>query len=538
MSASAAAESNATIEELKALLELARKENQGKDAAINALRNELQSQSISYWMKRGLPKLDRKIFGSAHGSGITKNHEPATLTESTFPVLNCVTDYFDCSHASCLLPNLSKDGTYSFSSESDLQFLIRLALNDIIRAANLKDQITLNNEVSLDGCRPDIWVLEVQDELHHPVCAVEVKQPNEKGLSDPHVLGQMYDYLDQLRIVHNRKDIFGILTNYHSWRVVWLHGSSLAFDNGSEQKDNGDVNGLTEQFATVSLEGNADRMTDQDVDITYGRHMMGTEIFPYDHKDLLHILLSLVQRLSLIKYDVNSLEMTGKKRFFKLLAPDTSSWHEVEFPTFSLRCPHGNTTNLLLLYDYGRGADGRAWLACSKTGELIVLKFLTGLSDEGATQRADEESRMWNILYEAKARALTLVCRSVVAMPFVFTTRPDPNSPRGLKFEATLSPKRDTSAPQFSQDVRSLSQVQPEMMAREAVETIVSKGYIHEDVHWRHVGAMPEFSEDNCTVLSFRGVFIDLTRVSKYTSLGLTREEAKAHMLSALGLKC
>lgn len=48
------------------------------------------------------------------------------------------------------------------------------------------------------------------------------------GLDKPALLGQIFDYMCMLRTQHGLRYVFGIVTNYAEWRVVWLPDTDTA----------------------------------------------------------------------------------------------------------------------------------------------------------------------------------------------------------------------------------------------------------------------------------------------------------------------
>jgi hypothetical protein len=171
-------------------------------------------------------------------------------------------------------------------------------------AAGFKDDIILSNEVSLDGYG-DILTLKMKDDLcHHPACVIEVVEPSRAGLDDMFVLGKMYDCLDRLRITYNRQDVFGIMTDYSSWRIVWLCETNdaacarvLQFE-GFFATTESDI----EDATSVITHSEIDRGCTEQTAIVSVRHMEGTPVISYNSKELPLLLLSLVRKLAVIKY--------------------------------------------------------------------------------------------------------------------------------------------------------------------------------------------------------------------------------------------
>ena len=68
---------------------------------------------------------------------------------------------------------------------------------------------------------PDIWVFESGETMKIPMAFLEVKTLKE-GISHTNCFSQLFDCLLQSRELYGRREVFGIITNYLSWRIVWL----------------------------------------------------------------------------------------------------------------------------------------------------------------------------------------------------------------------------------------------------------------------------------------------------------------------------
>lgn len=114
---------------------------------------------------------------------------------------------------------------------------VRLVLDDIIVALQLQNIVLMQEEVTIHSLRPDLLVLIYQS---HPIGVVEVKAPSSSTVLDnKKVHGQMYDYLNRLKMYFGVDKVFGIITTYEQWRVFWLSDSCGAASSGIlEKKEN------------------------------------------------------------------------------------------------------------------------------------------------------------------------------------------------------------------------------------------------------------------------------------------------------------
>ena len=107
-----------------------------------------------------------------------------------------------------------------WSSESSVTSYVKSVLKDLFYAAEF-DGLTCQQELSLfDQKKADIVII---CEFGVPIGVLVVKtSATTSPLSKEKVLGQVFDYLVHLKNYTGRRDVFGILTTYHEWRVVWL----------------------------------------------------------------------------------------------------------------------------------------------------------------------------------------------------------------------------------------------------------------------------------------------------------------------------
>ena len=164
----------------------------------------------------GLPPV--LCCGARSSSVARSDHNPAQLTEKVFQILE---DDKTQSHPmqSWIWIHHKRFGELEWCSEADLCFHVKIVLIDVIEEANLLFLSCRQHMSLFQKYQPDLWVV---CSFGVPIGIVEVKKPFGSPLSNPNVIGQMYDYLSQLMHYTGRCHVFGILTDYNEWRIVWL----------------------------------------------------------------------------------------------------------------------------------------------------------------------------------------------------------------------------------------------------------------------------------------------------------------------------
>jgi hypothetical protein len=121
-------------------------------------------------------------------------------------------------------PNLS---LIQISSEMDAVILVSNILDKIVRS-DTRLKLNLAADVQMKNCRPDFYVLLSDDD--QIVGAIEVKKPrmSEDYVDAPEAdfndaqMGQLYDYLMLVAAATGVRKLYGILTDYNYWRVLWI----------------------------------------------------------------------------------------------------------------------------------------------------------------------------------------------------------------------------------------------------------------------------------------------------------------------------
>ena len=188
----------------------------------------------------------------------------------------------------------------------------------------------------------------------------------------------------------------------------------------------------------------------------------------------------------------------------------------------NLREPDRDSTPLWLAADSAYLDIIRWWIASGRemdlgqTGKPNRPQAKPSSSDAAAVMpepiqhhhhHFDQEALRWREIWGAKnARAVTLVGKSALLMPFVKTCEGAPKDQAERTKELAVG----------------------------AIDRMVERGYVHRDLRWDHVGLCRSGAKDEEEVV----VFIDLGNVDKLPKDdGQARQAAREEMLKALGLE-
>jgi hypothetical protein len=421
----------------------------------------------------GLPEMI--MSGSLTDGSRSKNHTPAKCIVQPFGVLN--DQGWNKNDVSCLYASMKGDRTkLQYASESDIQGHVKNVILDALGITSL-DGITCLNELSVFGHRADIWLVA---RVGKPLGVVEIKKPGINLLNNGHVLGQLYNYMLRLQSFFGVKYVFGIVSTYQKWRFCWLPEANASAIKGTvlsiELAPTPELpKHLQEQSSNQAQQSNH----------SHERTMFGTEVIDWNNPYLFRALCSVVIKMS--KSPLRKVDLIDRKRPY--IVADSKQWTWQRNP-FSNKLTEidlhhqglpllKDGEKLIFLDDFGAGADGRAWRACTRTGHGCVVKF------SGSAETVELELRNWNTLYEdGAARIITLCAQKALIMPYL---RPV---------------DRDNS-----DEIK---------LVREMIQSVSQKGYCHSDLHWRHVGFRSPVKQKATTRnASLVPVMFDLTQLQK-----------------------
>ena len=184
----------------------------------------------------GLPKLAAPITFTATSvkpsSG--KDHAPRKMPDNASELSITSFGTAEIPTATTPIPRVyvSRDVTefgLAWNGESALRQRFMSVLEELLGELGFRDHI-LAEEFTFFGMRPDIAMV-LRNGI--PVGVVEIKCPNMSdpskvserslaGVSDPFVIGQLYDYMMLLRNNFGVQSVFGIVSNYICTRFAWL----------------------------------------------------------------------------------------------------------------------------------------------------------------------------------------------------------------------------------------------------------------------------------------------------------------------------
>jgi hypothetical protein len=277
-------------------------------------------------------------------------------------------------------------------------------------------------------------------------------------MTSPLEHGQVYDHMKMLQSFHGLRRVFGIAATYDEWRVYWLDATD----------DLAHADALDSPPKDVGEDG------DEDED---RRVLHASRVYKRDDPTLPSILASVIVKmhhslsLGFLPKERRPRIHMNAKAWYWTGSCDVDDYDETEMPP-------RNARDFILLEDFGCGADGRAWKACTpQQGKVCVLKLAHARpleTSEHRKARLQEECDRWLVVWSMEARVIPLVGDWALLMPYV----------RPLLTRVLSRP------------------------VQAAVDAMATKGYCHEDLVWRHVGCIGEGKEQ-------RVVFFDLGRVTK-----------------------
>ena len=115
-----------------------------------------------------------------------------------------------------------------YFNEAEIEHRVRLIIQDVLMCLAINTQVSIHYQATIvsvvetgrSESKSDIWVVKTKSGV--PIAVIEVKQPGLSKLSNRKVLGQVFDYMSNLRNSFGQYEIFGIITTLDQWRVVWF----------------------------------------------------------------------------------------------------------------------------------------------------------------------------------------------------------------------------------------------------------------------------------------------------------------------------
>jgi hypothetical protein len=394
-----------------------------------------------------------------------------------------------------------------YGSESDIARSVRAVLVDVAEAlkpvlGELK--VSFISELDVFGDRADLWILR---RLGVPVGVVEVKRPGRTDaiFNSEYVAGQIFDYMRRLREFHGLDHVFGIVSTYREWRIVWLADCDDAAFNDDRTRLLAH-SGLQVDLRPPAPAWESWQTPDGDVvaeaqpqsSPAKERVVRAGRVMRWDDPALVVTLASVL--LKMVTSPATRLKqlLDPGRKYIKVGEKDWM-WAMLPNGTPELRywpMPNANVATFLLLLHLGDGVNGRAWLAMTLAGVACVLKFPKESHDSDSLHG---EVEIWRTVWGVDGvRVQQLANKPALVMPYV----------------RTCSAQADQT-----EEVRDATRV--------AVARMAAAGWRHNDVKWEHVGLYKQAG-------TLRAVLIDAGDVLSVPPE--ERADAQAEMLSALGL--
>ncbi|KAL3919272.1 MAG: hypothetical protein SGILL_003835 [Bacillariaceae sp.] len=422
----------------------------------------------------GVPLVQRTITETGPSIPSEIEHKSVTFEEKPFGLFS-VQDFDRIKGSSSGL--VTKHGTIRFSSENDLAQEVKTLINRIIIALDLYDEAEVHSEVATFNIRQDLWVVTMRGV---PVGVIEVKKPDikgkVKGMSHPNVLGELYDFMRHLPNFYGVSPVFGIVTNFVSWRFAWLPGDGVDFiaaldenlENEDGTEDPSDESFLVRGGASASkansivheVHEEEDFSDDENVDIpdTDPRVFHVSKLYTRDDPDTMRAIVASVCKMvdSTVLPFSSPFDRLEDRTLLKFVKGEAKQvvWTRLNVP------PQWNKVGLPRKYlyaieDLGRGANGRVWLTCTSSGAVCVLKF--SLAD--STKDLDREYAVWKNAYPEFPVYREMWCgHEALRMPHFSAVLPVDRASKVALVKTTL------------------------------LERFVTNNLVHGDVYWRNIG--------------------------------------------------
>ena len=285
---------------------------------------------------------------------------------------------------------------------------------------------------------------------------------------------------------------------------------------------------------------------DNDHDTVVTRNLIQTGSIAHDNPKLLQYLVSILVKCYNKRINGSTtstfIPLLQKNRIVLKLKEDNCSWIKIpnEIKKLSLIAPLFDKkfkNELFLLRDYKEGAEGKAWLGCTRQRQLVIAKIpivkeiypnKTIVDIEQNLKKIQKECNIWNELYndENTATVITLNKQRVLLMPFVFCVHIDNANEKKLNtsMQPTISPNEDL----LNADILQVQELQVirnyinnhyknssdlDIIADSCIEKLAKNGMIHHDIHWKHIGVRPILNSKSKELDHFEPTLIDLSSV-------------------------
>ena len=506
----------------------------------------LHEISLEKLLKQGVPKCK---FLRNSDSYHTSNHKPA-LIEIKDDIIQSIllneniqpktTDEKGKLLTSTYLTTYKDVNKEHYASEITIHNFVVTLLSDILKLANKKESLSLLQEKSIStltnvGCMekmaPDVWLIKTIS--GRPISVIEVKSPKNDDtatasvLNDTMVIGQLFDYMLKPNSFHGQTDIIGVVTDFNYWRVCW-------FPHSDEY--------MSDSIPTKS------RILD-----STDRKLHGTSLINvYKNPNLIKILIAIIMKsvdakiysVPLLSCDRHYIrfqtENTGANWNWEYLKNEdiksmnlTLNYPKITNNRSSTNVKEIFTASIIVLRYYNGGEESNVFLGLNKVGNMFVVKQFLKIKD------FEKEENLWQKINLIKCLSKKFYngIESLI-MPFVYTCtkQKSDNDKNQVSFNFELydwcfedgaKPESMVQIDSINKQVENVLKLKPNLkncknIAEQLIEDIARKGYIHNDLHWRHVGLLPIYDKSNTSdnndlqIIDLKPVLIDLASVTEF----------------------
>ena len=363
-------------------------------------------------LEEGLPPVKRQVTETGASIPTDAEHMRVTFDVKPFGLLS--DSVFDDIKMHEIPLEAKKDKPMLYATENDIAGLVVVFLRSVLASFGLDEYASVFTEVGIFHIRPDIWVVTVQGV---PVGVVEVKKPDASAqppaLNHANVLGELNDFMVRLKNFYGIAPVFGLLTNFVSWRVAWLPEDDCDDIAAQEESYNGPheftSSNQTKTHSTPAIhqikddqEGEDDDDDDEDTNPVLG-HLHVSKIYHRsdENNELVRAVASCLLKMLRAQHSPINLNDLSDRRLIKFQKGEngTVCWTPLALENGILWDITARTTKYLYaLEDLGHGAHGRVWLACTQGGSVCVLKFSLG---ESPNRALDAGKDAWDKVYGA-----------------------------------------------------------------------------------------------------------------------------------------
>ena len=371
-----------------------------------------RTSSVRLTLADGIPPLKRQVTETGASIPTDDEHKAVTFDVKPFGCLSA--QVFDkIKNYETLL--MAVNGRMMYSTENDITKMVVSYLRSILDSLGLIEKVEVYTEIGVFRIRPDVWIVVLRG---YPVGVIEVKKPDAEGqspaLDHPNVLGELNDLMCRLKSFHGVTPVFGLLTNFVSWRVAWFsedNADEIAAQeedySGPEVFDAPPEPNTHETSASQSShelveEDEQQEGENEEFDIYQQGHLSVSKIYRRSdpNNELSRAVTSAILKMLRSSHaSVKNLSDLSNRRLIKFGKGDNGSsyWAKLNLKDgVQWNKMAGAAKYLYALQDLGHGAHGRVWLTCTNGGAVCVLKFSLGRNPK---ENLDKEKKIWDIVY-------------------------------------------------------------------------------------------------------------------------------------------